>query len=41
MRGESQPPLGERVLGFIKQNQLVSGVGRLVVAVSGLSLIHI
>ncbi len=45
MRGESQPPLGERVLGFIKQNQLVSGVGRLVVAVSGgpdsVCLLHI
>jgi len=45
MRGESQPPLGERVLGFIKQNKLVSGAGRLVVAVSGgpdsVCLLHI
>ena len=45
MRGESQPPLGERVLGFIKQNQLLSGAGRLVVAVSGgpdsVCLLHI
>jgi tRNA(Ile)-lysidine synthase len=45
MRGESQPPLGERVLTFIQQHQLLSGTGRLVVAVSGgpdsVCLLHI
>jgi tRNA(Ile)-lysidine synthase len=45
MKGENQPSLEERVLGFIREHQLLSGGEKLVVAVSGgadsVCLLHI
>ena len=45
MKAESQPPLEQRVLGFIRQHHLVSGSEKLLVAVSGgpdsVCLLHI
>jgi tRNA(Ile)-lysidine synthase len=45
MKGENQPSLEQRVLGFIQEHQLISGSEKLVVAVSGgadsVCLLHI
>ncbi|MCX6011496.1 MAG: tRNA lysidine(34) synthetase TilS [Chloroflexi bacterium] len=45
MKGENQPSLEQRVLGFIHEHQLISGSEKLVVAVSGgadsVCLLHI